>query len=193
MAYKLIFFTGAGISLDSGIPTFEQNNGLRDKLTRRYALDHTNDYIDAIKRMKSLCENAKPNKAHLSIATLDCPVITMNIDELHKKAGSSHVLELHGRLPSDEELLDESLKFKLGIPVLYGDPAPNYKEAIRLVKSLEYDNSYFVIVGTSFYTNISGDLLKIAKQKKAEIIIINDNASERVPKIVHYLKNKLQI
>ena len=52
-----------------------------------------------------------------------------------------------------------------------------------LVKQLEYDNSYFIIVGTSFYTGISEQLYKIAKQRQAKIEIINENASQRVPVI----------
>lgn len=52
--------------------------------------------------------------------------------------------------------------------VLYEDVAPQYQTAYKMVKSLAYNNSYFVIVGTSFYTNISNELLKIAKTQYYE-------------------------
>jgi len=57
------------------------------------------------------------------------------------------------------------------------------------VKSLEYGKSHFVIVGTSFYTSISLKLLKLAKQKKASVIVIDDNAATRVPVICNNLKH----
>ena len=61
-------------------------------------------------------------------------------------------------------------------------------DAVKLVKSLEYGNSHFVIVGTSFYTGISQKLLKLAKQRKATVIVIDENAAERVPVICQNLK-----
>jgi len=73
--------------------------------------------------------------------------------------------------------------------ILYDDHAPMYEEAINLVKSLEYNNSFFVIVGTSFYTGISQTLEKIAKQRRASIVVINDNATKRVPVICKNLMN----
>jgi NAD-dependent deacetylase len=189
---RIIFFTGAGISAQSGIPTFDEVPGLRDKLTRDFALTRTTEYMQTIKKMKEMCDEAEPNAAHYAIATLGCPVITMNIDGLHQRAGSNNIIAVHGRLPHDEEFEQDNFKFLLNIPVLYGDPAPRYDDAINLVKSLEYNNSIFVVVGTSFYTGISEHLLKKAKQRKAEIIIINDDACERVPKLMPYLRSKLQ-
>jgi NAD-dependent deacetylase len=189
---KLIFFTGAGISAESGIPTFGEQEGLRDKLTRDYALRYTDEYRETIKQIRNTCLNAEPNEAHKAISTLDYPVITMNIDGLHQRAGSKNVIALHGRLPEDHELYADNFKYLLNIPVLYGDPAPNYQYAYDLVNALDYDNSYFVVIGTSFYTTISENLLKKAKQKKAEIIIVNDKAAERVPNVIRYLNSKLQ-
>lgn len=187
---NVIFFTGAGISVDSGIPTFQDQPGIRDRLTRDFANTYPEEYRDTIRQMLDSCENAKPNAAHIAIAESGFPVITMNVDRLHTKAGSNDVIEVHGVLPTREELEEENFPLTYNGIVLYGDIAPKYEQAIKMVKSLPYENSYFIIVGTSFYTGISEQLYKIAKQRHAKIAIINDNASERVPIICKNLKKK---
>lgn len=180
---NIIFFTGAGISVDSGIPTFQEQPRIRDKLTRDFANEHPEEYRDTIRQMLNSCERAKPNVAHIAIAEGGFPVITMNVDRLHTKAGSKNVIEVHGVLPTRKELEEELFPLTYDGIVLYGDLAPKYDDAIKMVKQLEYDNSYFIIVGTSFYTGISEQLYRIAKQRRAKIEIINDDASQRVPAI----------
>lgn len=119
---RLIVFTGAGISVESGIPTFQEQPGIRDKLTRDFANEHPEEYRDTIRSMVNCCENANPNAAHLAIAELiDCPVITMNVDGLHTKAGSSNVIEIHGTLPTREMLEEYDFPLTYDGIVLYGD------------------------------------------------------------------------
>lgn len=180
---NVIFFTGAGISVDSGIPTFQEQPGIRERLARDFANEYPEEYRNTIRQMLDSCENASPNAAHIAIAEGGFPVITMNVDQLHTKAGSKNVIEVHGVLPTREELEEELFPLTYDGIVLYGDLAPKYDDAIKLVKQLEYDNSYFIIVGTSFYTGISEQLYRIAKQRRAKIEIINENASQRVPVI----------
>jgi len=180
---KVVFFTGAGISVDSGIPTFQEQPGIRDKLTRDFANTHPEEYREAIKAMMESCEKAEPNAAHIAIAKTGFPVITMNVDRLHNKAGSKTVIEVHGKLPTREEVEKKDFPLTYDGIILYGDLAPEYVTATKLVKSLEYANSFFVIVGTSFYTGISEQLKRIATQRRAKVIIINEKASERVPEI----------
>ena len=189
--HKLIFFTGAGISFASGIPTFDEQPDLRNKLDRNFALTHPNEYRAVIAAMRTVCDTAKPNAAHYAIANMHCPVITMNIDGLHRKAGTSNLIEVHGRLPEDHELYADNFNRLMNIPVLYGDPAPAYQKAYDLVRSLEYNNSYFVIVGTSFFTRFSEEIKRIAEEQEARIIIINDNAEVKVPEICSNLRAKL--
>lgn len=188
---NVIFFTGAGISVDSGIPTFQEQPGIRDKLTRDFANEYPEEYRNTIRKMLDSCENANPNAAHIAIAESGFPVITMNVDRLHTKAGSKNVIEVHGVLPTREELEEELFPLTYEGIVLYGDLAPKYDDAIKMVKQLKYDNSYFIIVGTSFYTGISEQLYKIAKQRHAKIEVINDNASQRVPIICKNLYMKI--
>lgn len=184
----IIFFTGAGISVDSGIPTFQTQDGIRDKLTRSFANNHVDEYAEVIRNMANTCNNAEPNIAHKAIASNDYNVITMNVDGLHGRAGSTNVLEIHGTLPINTDDAESLLNSNI---VLYGDLAPEYAKAIKMVKSLKYGESYFVVVGVSFYTEISNVLLKIAKQRKANIVIINSDASVRVPSICKHIYRRL--
>lgn len=192
MSHKVVFFTGAGISVDSGIPTFQEQEGIRDKLTRDFCLEHYDKYIENIKSMKRTMDKAQPNAAHYAIAEMHCPVITMNIDGLHEKAGTKNVLAIHGRMPTWEEIENEDLRYKTGIPVLYGDSAPLYSSAYDIMLDLDLHQSYVVIVGTSFYTGISEELYQIAKRYATRVWIINSNASIRVPEVCEEIKELLK-
>lgn len=170
---NIMFFTGAGISKESGIPTFDEQPGIRDKLYRDFANERPEEYRETIREMDDICEKAEPNAAHRAIAELGCPVITMNVDRLHTRAGSKDVVEVHGALPN---------------PVLYGDPAPEYYTAEDRMNWLVADNSVFVIVGTSFYTHISNRLKWLAREFGARVVIINRDAATRVPELCKFLK-----
>lgn len=187
---KIIFFTGAGISVESGIPTFQEQPGIRDKLSRTYANTYPELYRKTIRDMLDVCENAEPNAAHKAIAELGCPVITMNVDKLHTKAGSKEVLEIHGVLPTREQLEDEYFPEEYRGIVLYGDIAPRYYDAQKLVESLKLGESVIVVVGVSFYTAISDALVDAARHRGAEVIIINDNAATKVPELCKILKRE---
>lgn len=191
--YKVIFFTGAGISAESGIPTFAEMDGIRDKLCRDFARTHPEEYIQTIREMKAVCDKAEPNAAHYAIAEAGFPVVTMNIDRLHTRAGSEHVVEVHGKLPTEEQLrrgLFVAQEYA-GI-VLYGDSAPEYQTAGALIDKLKYKDSYFVIVGTSFYTTISSHALKWAQMRGAKILLINKNAATEVPEVCKKLQNWIE-
>ena len=192
MSHKVVFFTGAGISVDSGIPTFQEQEGIRDKLTRDFCTDNYEEYIENIKSMKRTMDKAQPNAAHYAIAEMDCPVITMNIDGLHEKAGTKNVLAVHGRMPTWEEIENEDLRYKTGIPVLYEDAAPLYSDAYDIMLDLDLHQSYVVIVGTSFYTGISEELYQIAERYATRVWIINSNASVRVPEVCEEIKRLLK-
>lgn len=185
---KIIAFTGAGISKQSGIATFTEIPDVREKLFRSYARNHHEQYNEMIKGLKNSMATAQPNEAHLSLARFHVPVITMNIDGLHQKAGSV-ALELHGSLPDDDEMdVAWSLENK---PVLYGDPAPNYQKAYEMVYALSPDD-YFLVIGCSTYTSIAVELRKVAQIKKAKVIEIQDDAAHQVPQLLESLaQNKI--
>ena len=175
---KVIAFTGAGISKQSNIPTFMERPDVREKLFRSYANSHHEEYNKVIKQLKANMNGAKPNDAHYSLAEYNIPVITMNIDGLHKLAGSD-ALALHGGLPEDDEMnIAYSLYNK---PVLYGDPAPNYQMAYEMVYDLEPDD-VFIVIGCSYHTAIACDLREVARSKGAKIIEIQEDAAHNVRK-----------
>ena len=104
-----VFFGGAGVSTESGIPDFRSQDGLyRQKykyppetiLSRTFFDRHTAEFF-AFYRDKMLCLSAEPNAAHKKLARWEAEgklaaVVTQNIDGLHQKAGSRRVFELHG-------------------------------------------------------------------------------------------------
>lgn len=110
---NIVFFGGAGVSTESGIPDFRSANGLYSEKTNNYIspedilshsffIEHTKDFYEFYKE-KMIYKNAEPNSAHLVLADLERAgkvkaVITQNIDGLHQKAGSKNVLELHGSI-----------------------------------------------------------------------------------------------
>ncbi len=108
-SYRIVFFGGAGVSTESGIPDFRSADGLYNQkydvppetmLSRTFFDSHTEKFYDFY-RDKMLCLDAKPNAAHYKLAELEkrgrlAAVITQNIDGLHQAAGSRNVLELHG-------------------------------------------------------------------------------------------------
>lgn len=106
---NIVFFGGAGVSTESGIPDFRSQDGLYNmkyKYPPETILSHQFFYrfpeeFFKFYREKMLCDTAKPNAAHLKLAELEMAgkvkaVITQNIDNLHQMAGSKNVLELHG-------------------------------------------------------------------------------------------------
>ena len=108
---NIVFFGGAGVSTESGIPDFRSESGIFKSLEKygdtpenlvshSYYLDHTEEFFEYYKDTL-VFRDAEPNPAHFKLAELEKAgklkaVITQNIDGLHQKAGSKEVLELHG-------------------------------------------------------------------------------------------------
>lgn len=104
-----VFFGGAGVSTESGIPDFRSEDGLyrmkykyppERMLSHSFFLSHTEEFFEFY-RDKMLYLDARPNAAHVKLAEWEregrlAAVVTQNIDGLHQKAGSRNVLELHG-------------------------------------------------------------------------------------------------
>lgn len=106
---NLVFFGGAGVSTESGIPDFRSVDGLYNQqydyppetiLSHTFFMEKPEEFY-RFYQAKMLCDTAKPNAAHQKLAQLEQAgklkaVITQNIDNLHQMAGSKNVLELHG-------------------------------------------------------------------------------------------------
>ena len=106
---NIVFFGGAGVSTESGIPDFRSTDGLYNQhykyppetiLSHSFFMDNTEEFY-RFYRDKMLALDAQPNMAHIKLAELEKAgklkaIVTQNIDGLHQKAGSQNVLELHG-------------------------------------------------------------------------------------------------
>lgn len=108
-ARSIVFFGGAGVSTESGVPDFRSVDGLYNQkwkyppetiLSHSFFMAHTGEFYEFYKE-KMLFSGVEPNAAHKKLAELEAAgkltaVITQNIDGLHQAAGSKNVLELHG-------------------------------------------------------------------------------------------------
>ena len=174
---KLVILSGAGISKESGIDTFRDKDGMWKKhdALKLASIEGWNNDPQAVldfynARRRQLLE-VQPNKAHELLAALeewyDVSIITQNVDDLHERAGSSHVIHLHGELAKvcssiDKEKADcietkplsEDIhigdKAKDGSQlrpyiVWFGEAVPNMKVAMNTA----FEADIFVIIGTS--------------------------------------------
>lgn len=191
---RLVAFTGAGISRDSGIPTFVELGDLREKLSRSYFNSYPRDFYNILKGFSDKIKAAEPNNAHRALAKYDIPIITMNIDSLHNRAGSERVLEIHGNLSyvfcpkcNKEHAFDtvydsiycsgcnEILQPNV---VLYEDMIPGYMEAMDIIDAADV----LLVIGTSFYTSTASFMTQRAEIQGIKVDIINENAKELIPR-----------
>lgn len=186
---KLVVSTGAGVSAESGISTFRDAGGLWENypvmqvasaegFRRDPELVH--EFYNA--RRRDLLK-AEPNAAHKALAELekdyDVYIITQNVDDLHERAGSTHVLHLHGELmkmrsvtnpdyiePLSIEHLETSpaTRGRNGDPmrphiVFFNEPVPNIDKAIRLAQEADI----FVVIGTSLVVYPAAGLINCVR------------------------------
>ncbi len=210
-AKHLVAFTGAGISAESGIPTFRGENGLWNQYDPRILeLSHFRQHAEEIwPLLKDLFYNvisgAKPNPAHYTLAEWEKQgllksIITQNIDNLHQRAGNRHVIEYHGNtrdavcLSCGEKtaLTEEILA---GNPpvcpvcggtlkpdfVFFGEPIPVEAATKALEESTTAD--VYLIIGTSGVIYPASLLPYEAKKAGAKIMEINPEPSEYTGKI----------
>jgi len=203
-AKKIVFVTGAGISQESGIPTFRGNDGLWRKYDpmQLATIDAFNKNPKLVwewyeDRRKNILD-AKPNPGHFAIAELEkfkeVVVLTQNIDGLHQRAGSSNVLELHGSIirikctvcefeddiPSSFESLPPKCTRCDNIlrpdVVWFGESLPQivWNQAIIEANSCEI----MIIAGTSLVVSPANTLPVYAKQNNAILIEVNPEQTQ---------------
>ncbi len=192
---KLIVLTGAGISAESGIKTFRDNNGLWENhdvmevaSPEGWAKDPHLVLEFYNQRRKQLLE-CKPNTGHKGLAELeqhfDVEIITQNVDDLHEQAGSSKILHLHGELKKVRSTKDEALVYDLGgwelkwgdtcekgaqlrpHIVWFGEAVPAIETAIDMVMQADI----FVVIGTSLNVYPAAGLLNYVPQSTPIYII----------------------
>lgn len=185
----LVVSTGAGVSAESGIPTYRDSNGLwenypvmdvasADGFARNPELIH--DFYNMLRRKY---KDIQPNDAHRALAELekdyDVYVITQNVDNLHEKAGSSHVLHLHGELMKIRSIRHPDYVESLDIDhlettprtrgrngdlmrphiVFFQEPVPNIEKAMELTQKADI----FVVIGTSLVVYPAAGLLNCVR------------------------------
>ena len=194
-----IALTGAGISVESGIPDFRSKGGLWTKYDpAEYATisafkKDPEKVWRMIKEMDELLKRAKPNRAHLSLAELEKMgylhgIITQNVDNLHQEAGSTEVVEYHGTantltcLWCGKEYQKEEKKgeyppkcdcgkiLKPNI-VFFGEPIP--QDAMARSFEMASRADVLLIVGTSAVVSPANTIPSIAKQNGAKLIEVN--------------------
>jgi NAD-dependent deacetylase len=170
---KLVVLSGAGISMESGIPTFRDSDGLWEGFRVEEVASPEGWNSDPAKvlefynqRRKRALE-VKPNRAHVVLAELeeyfDVTIVTQNVDDLHERAGSKNVLHLHGSLFESRSTADDSLIYPVkGWELNLGDQCekgsqlrPNivwFGEMVPLMEVAVHHAAradFFVVVGTS--------------------------------------------
>ncbi len=181
---RIVVLTGAGISAESGIPTFRGADGLWEghnvvdvASPEGWARD-PGLVLDFYNQRRRIARSALPNRGHQILAELESEyevnIITQNIDDLHERAGSKNVLHLHGRLNQARSTMDPSLIYEieeinlgdtceLGSQlrpdiVWFGEMVPAMEEAIRITHSADI----FMVVGTSLLVYPAAGLIEFA-------------------------------
>ena len=203
MKRKLVVLSGAGISAESGFATFRDSGGLwenhpveRVATPEGWAADP--DYVNAFYNgLRQQLVTAQPNRGHQLLADLeeqwDVTIITQNVDDLHERAGSSHVVHLHGELmkvtssqhPDNPDCITTLSAPHLNVLpgqraadgslmrpyiVWFGEAVPMIEHAAELVAQADV----FVIVGTSLVVYPAAGLVHYASQN-CPIYLIDPN------------------
>jgi NAD-dependent deacetylase len=213
-SHSIVFFTGAGISAESGIPTFRGKDGIWNKLKPEELAN-----FDAFLRnpqlvwewynhRKKIIHESQPNPGHLAIAEFqnicdNVTVITQNIDNLHRRAGSKVVYELHGNIErnycikckaryNEEPVSSVSSlgkpDFTMGVPkckcgglirpdvVWFGELLP--EDQYRASEEAASVCDIFFVIGTSAVVYPAAFLVYTAKQSGAYLIEVNTEETE---------------
>lgn len=170
---KLVVLTGAGISAESGIPTFRASDGLwenhaiEEVATPEGFRKNPALVLRFYNERRAKLDQVEPNEGHKILARLekyfDVQIITQNVDNLHERAGSKKVLHLHGELTKARSTVDSSLVYEIGTKAInLGDKCEKgsqlrphivwFHEDVPLIETavkLTEEADFFVVVGTS--------------------------------------------
>jgi len=214
---KIVFLTGAGMSVESGFRTFRGNDGLwedypvEEIATHEGWLRNPTLVTEFYNNMREKLYDAQPNDGHRLIAALqehyDVTVITQNVDDLHERAGSKHVIHLHGELakvcsstsPDDERyhitLPKHSCRVAPGTKagdgsllrpfiVFFGEAVPMISLAAEEVAKAEL----FVIVGTSLNVYPAAGLVGYVPQGSPIYLIDPETVAAHLPPNVRHFR-----
>lgn len=203
---NIVFFGGAGVSTESGIPDFRSVDGLYNQkykyppetiLSHTFYVEHPEEFY-RFYRDKMLCLDAKPNEAHIKLAELERAgklkaIITQNIDGLHQMAGSKNVLELHGSVHRNycqrcHKLFDaEYILHSTGIPTCDACGGPIKPDVVLYEEGLDNDvieqalyyishADMLIIGGTSLVVYPAAGLVRYYNGHK--LVVINKSSTD---------------
>ncbi len=207
---KIAVLTGAGMSEESGIPTFRASDGLWENhriedVATPEAWMRNPQLVQEFynKRRKGVIE-AEPNKGHLLLKELEkqheVVVITQNIDDLHERAGSSNIIHLHGMIRKSQSSINPNLTYdingwelkfgelcELGSQlrphvVWFGEQVPMLDVAAKEIS----DADVLVVIGTSLKVYPAASLIHFTKAG-AELIVIDPERPETLPSYATYI------
>lgn len=211
---KLVFFTGAGISAESGISTFRDSGGLWEnhsvyEIATAKALknnfEKANDFYNQRRRD---VKGTVPNNAHLLIKKLedffDVEIITQNVDDLHERAGSQNIYHLHGEIMKSQAMSNRTYIYDQVDDIEVGQRCPKSNSQLRpnivLFDELLNEDIFYsarksireaelvVIVGSTLQVTPAADLVfEIIGQKKVYLIDIKDPLGDDN---VNFIQNK---
>ena len=207
----LVVLTGAGVSAESGIRTFRDTNGLWEEhrvedvaspegFARNPAL-----VLEFYNQRRAQARTVAPNAAHLALAGFEevpgwrVSIITQNVDDLHERAGSQHVLHLHGMLNKMRSVADETTVYDCPEDIKLGDRAPDghqlrphivwfgelvpaIEEAAELVSTADV----LLVVGTSLQVYPAAGLLHYAPDG-CPVYVIDPHRPESSRRGVQYV------
>lgn len=195
MKKRIVVLTGAGMSAESGLKTFRDNDGLWnnyrvEEVASPIAWNNNMDLVLEFynQRRKQLYE-VEPNVGHLALMRLeekyDVQIITQNVDDLHERAGSSNVLHLHGELKKVRSTIDPGMVFELDgwelkkgdkCPkgsqlrphiVWFGEPVPNISRAAEIATTADV----LMVIGTSLQVYPAAGLVHYAPVESTKYYI----------------------
>lgn len=212
---KIVVFTGAGVSAESGLATFRDSDGLwaqykiedvctPEALERNRAL-----VIEFYNKRRRELLSTLPNAAHEAIARLeelfDVEVITQNVDDLHERAGSRKVIHLHGELKKlrsqinpdiivpiddwEQKIDDRAEDGSLLRPhiVFFGESVPMYDKAVKVISNADI----VIVIGTSLAVYPAAGLLRYAQQN-VPIFLIDPGEPDcsAIKNSIYHIKEK---
>ncbi|MBW6492334.1 MAG: NAD-dependent deacylase [Lentimicrobium sp.] len=229
---KIVVLSGAGVSAESGIKTFRGSDGLWEK----YRIEDVANYdawlnnqalvLEFYNQRRKQLATVNPNEAHYALAVLEenynVHIITQNVDDLHERAGSTHVLHLHGELTKVRSSVDENLIYDIGYNELnagdlcekgsqlrphivwFGEMVPKIEEASTLL----HDADILLVIGTSLQVYPAAGLIhdtpnhcrkylidpgSLPVSGISNLTVIRKTAGEGVPDLVKQLLNEKSI
>lgn len=213
---NIVVFSGAGISAESGIPTFRDSNGMwKNYDAMKLAsiegfVEDPQAVLDFYNTRRKNLLKVEPNDAHRFFAELekwhDVTIVTQNVDNLHERAGSSHVIHLHGELTKVTSSRERSnpeyiVEYPLDVPIEIGDTAWDGSQlrpyivwfgesldtmdvAIEYIKKADI----FIVVGTSLVVYPAAGLVNYAPQGIPKYLIDPKDQNDRIPQDFKHIK-----